>query len=137
MTTYVPRGIRNNNPGNIRKTSQAWRGEIEGDDEAFETFRTPEHGIRALARILLNYQRKRGLRTVGDIISRWAPPSENDTDAYEAAVAVSLGVRVDDRLDLENLVTLRQLVKAVIYHENGRQPYPDKLIDDSVALAFN
>src|SRR3569832_2780970 len=81
------RGLRNNNPGNIRKTATDWRGEVVGSDSAFETFATPEAGIRALAVLLRNYQRKYGLRTVRAIITRYAPPSENNTESYVSAVA--------------------------------------------------
>src|SRR3569623_2606085 len=81
------RGLRNNNPGNIRKTATDWRGEVVGSDSAFETFATPEAGIRALAVLLRNYQRKYGLRAVRAIITRYAPPSENYTESYVSAVA--------------------------------------------------
>ena len=132
----TPRGIRNNNPGNIRKSPAEWLGETDGADDAFETFSTPELGIRALAKILLNYQRRRRLRTVEAIISRWAPPNENDTDAYAAAVSVFLGVSPDDVIDLEDVRTLRLLTTAIIRHENGGQFYTDKTIDDGVRLAL-
>src|SRR3569623_1819955 len=81
------RGRRNNIPGIIRKTATDWRGEVVGSDSAFETFATPEAGIRALAVLLRNYQRKYGLRTVRAIITRYAPPSENNTESYVSAVA--------------------------------------------------
>ena len=77
----LPRGLRNNNPGNIVLSDIPWLGKIAGDDERFETFQTPEHGIRALSLNLLNYARKHGLETVQDIIPRWAPASENNTVA--------------------------------------------------------
>ena len=131
-----PRGIRNNNPGNIRKSVAVWLGEVDGQDDAFETFDTPEHGIRALAKILLNYQRKRKLRTISQIISRWAPPSENDTTAYEQTVADGVGVGINDVLDLENSIVLDSLVKAIIQHENGQQPYSDSMIGIGVSLAY-
>src|SRR5574337_876096 len=79
------RGIRNNNPGNIRKSSEPWRGLAAAKDQkdpAFFTFETPEWGIRAMAVILRTYQTKYGLRTIRAIIGRWAPSAENDTDAY-------------------------------------------------------
>lgn len=133
----IPRGIRNNNPGNIRKSSAQWLGEIDnGKDEAFEVFAKPEDGIRAMGRILLNYQRKRMLRTVAQIISRWAPPSENDTHAYEQAIADALGVGVNDPIDLEQFDTLFALVMAITLHENGRQPYVAKTINAGIAAAY-
>src|SRR3569833_2152349 len=116
------RGLRNNNPGNIRKTATDWRGEVVGSDSAFETFATPEAGIRALAVLLRNYQRKYGLRTVRAIITRYAPPSENNTESYVSAVARRLNVGADQAINLEDAVTLSALVQAVIKHEYGVQP---------------
>lgn len=135
-TKRLPRGIRNNNPGNIRKTPTKWVGEIDGSDDAFETFETPLVGIRALAKILLNYARRRQLNTVDEIIDRWAPPNENDTDAYVAAVALALQVEPTTVIEIEDLKILRPLVVAIIKHENGVQPYPAKLIDDACQMAL-
>lgn len=86
------RGIRNNNPGNLEYSkTNPWVGQT-GDDGRFAKFETPEHGIRALGRNLLSYQRQ-GIDTVNDIINRWAPPSDNkNTDAYIQAVCAQLGV---------------------------------------------
>src|SRR3569623_3049005 len=83
----APRGLRNNNPGNIRKTAPDWRGEVVGSDSAFEPFATPEAGIRALAVLQRNYKRKYGLRTERAIITRYAPPRESNTESYVSAVA--------------------------------------------------
>jgi len=129
------RGLRNNNPGNIRKTATDWRGEVVGSDSAFETFATPEAGIRALAVLLRNYQRKYGLRTVRAIITRYAPPSENNTESYVSAVARRLNVGADQPINLEDSATLSALVQAVIKHENGVQPYTVAMIAGAVAAA--
>src|SRR3569833_2151599 len=96
------RGLRNNNPGNIRKTATDWRGEDVGSESAFETFATPEAGIRALAVQLRNYQSKYGLRTVRAIITRYAPPSEKNTVSYESAVARRLNVGADLAITLKS-----------------------------------
>ena len=117
------RGLRNNNPGNIRKGAVAWLGEVPGTDPDFATFDTPEHGIRALGILLRNYQRRWGLDTVREIISRYAPSNENDTAAYVMDVAARLNVTPDERLNLNSDATLTALVQAVIHHENGVQPY--------------
>lgn len=119
----LPRGIRNNNPGNIRKTAAKWLGETDGSDDAFETFITAEAGLRAMARILLTYQRKHRLRTVRSIIARWAPPVENDTGSYETQVSAALRVDPREKLDLEKLPTLVALMQAITRHENGMDPY--------------
>lgn len=118
----IPRGIRNNNPGNLRKSDAPWLGKVAGADPAFEIFDTAAHGIRALARTLLTYQRMHHCRTVGDFILRYAPAHENDTAAYVRDVAKALRVTVDEPLDLADAAVLARLVKAIIRHENGRRP---------------
>ncbi|EAO3637068.1 hypothetical protein F9F86_18825 [Salmonella enterica] len=122
------RGIRNNNPGNLEaSSSNPWVGQT-GSDGRFAKFETPEHGIRALGRNLISYQRQ-GIDTVGEIINRWAPPSDNnDTTAYIRAVCAQLGVTANQPLDASNPDTLQALCAAIIKHENGTQPYsPDQL----------
>lgn len=130
-----PRGIRNNNPGNIEERAgdrTRWQGERATDDDArFEEFETPEDGIRALAIVLLNYQRKHGLKTVREIIWRWAPPGENNSKVYASYVARRVGVEVDDPVDLTDYATMEKFVRAIVRHENGNGPlgigewYPD------------
>ena len=116
-----PRGVRNKNPGNIRKGND-WQGLVlNGDDPAFDQFISPEMGFRALARVLLSYQRKHGLKTVRQIIARWAPPNENQTDMYIRFVATSLGVTPDQEIELTRH-NLFVIAKAIARKENGRQP---------------
>ncbi|ENK8484141.1 hypothetical protein KFP53_00605 [Enterobacter hormaechei] len=130
------RGIRNNNPGNLEYSkTNPWVGQT-GDDGRFAKFETPEHGIRALGRNLLSYQRQ-GIDTVSDIINRWAPPSDNNnTDAYVQAVCEQLGVTPDQQLDASNPDTLKALCAAIIQHENGSQPYSDQQLATGVSAAI-
>ncbi|HCU2526232.1 TPA: hypothetical protein OUK38_002783 [Enterobacter hormaechei] len=130
------RGIRNNNPGNLEYSkTNPWVGQT-GDDGRFAKFETPEHGIRALGRNLLSYQRQ-GIDTVSDIINRWAPPSDNNnTDAYIKAVCAKLGVTADQQLDASNPDTLKALCAAIIQHENGSQPYSDQQLSTGVSAAI-
>lgn len=130
------RGIRNNNPGNLEfSKSNPWAGQT-GDDGRFAKFETPEHGIRALGRNLLSYQRQ-GIDTVGDIINRWAPPTDNNnTDAYIKAVCDQLGVAANEPLDASNPDTLKALCAAIIHHENGSQPYSDQQLSSGVSAAI-
>ncbi len=130
------RGIRNNNPGNLEYSkTNPWIGQT-GDDGRFAKFETPEHGIRALGRNLLSYQRQ-GIDTVSDIINRWAPPSDNkNTDAYIQAVCAQLGVTADQQLDASNPDTLKALCAAIIQHENGSQPYSDQQLATGVSAAI-
>jgi hypothetical protein len=130
------RGERNNNPGNIRH-GQKWQGmAAEQNDPAFITFIKPEWGIRALGKVLLTYQRKYGLCTIDGIINRWAPPAENDTDAYVHHVCQQCGKTADDVLDLETMDDLRTVTVAIIRHELGYQPYGDETIDVGLAWAM-
>lgn len=133
----IPRGIRNNNPGNIIQSGIAWQGKLaKPDDPRFEQFDTAQNGIRALAKLVISYQDKHGLRTVRGIINRWAPPVENDTGAYVAAVANAVGVKPDDTIEVHRTATLAALTTAIIRHENGQQPYPATMIAAAVASAL-
>lgn len=136
MTTKQPRGIRNHNPGNIRKSADKWQGlaPIQTDD-AFFQFTDATYGIRALARLLINYQDKYNLRTIAKIINRWAPTNENNTQAYIDQVAKNTGFNAYDALDMHKYEHLEPLVRAIILHENGTQPYSDSQITKGLVLA--
>lgn len=123
------------NPGNIDRSKTVWEGQAKDQkDERFVTFSHPRYGIRAMARILRNYERLYGLNTVETMISRWAPSVENNTGAYVRNVAKALGVERNQRLDLQDPVVMRTMIKAMIRQENGVQPYSDALIDEGIAL---
>ncbi|WP_416820227.1 structural protein P5 [Delftia tsuruhatensis] len=134
----TPRGIRNNNPGNIDRTAEKWQGMAadQSSDSRFVVFSAPVWGLRALAKVLLSYQRKHGLRTPAAIIGRWAPPVDNDTGAYARQVAKALGVGVGDQIDLQQPETLQRILPAIVQHENGQQPYPTALVAEAVRLAL-
>ncbi|EHM1384285.1 hypothetical protein KFS98_003772 [Salmonella enterica] len=129
------RGERNNNPGNIESNSIPWQGKT-GSDGRFATFETPEHGIRALAKDL-NTKYNRGLNNVEDIINTYAPPFENNTKAYIAAVSNQLGVAPNQPLNLSDPATVEKFSKAIITHELGYQPYSQGQIAMSVDSALN
>lgn len=129
------RGLRNRNPGNIRTTAAKWQGQT-GDDGTFCIFDTATNGIRALGKLLLTYHDKYGLCTIRSIISRWAPPNENNTDAYIAAVCADSTFGPDDWLRLSDASVLSALVRAIIHHENGSVPYDDVEIAAGVRAAL-
>lgn len=137
------RGTRNNNPGNIRISKNNWQGQA-GNDGEFVTFATPEHGIRALGKNLLSYQRLHGLDTIESIVKRWAPPNENETGDYVAFVARQTGFSRNEKIDLTNLDTLTKLTKAIILQENGvdevskkpRANYSDEQISNGLKAAL-
>jgi len=130
--TKQPRGIRNNNPGHIEWGSpwQGLRPQDERTDNRFAQFKDPVFGIRALACVLITYQDKRKaadgskIDSVKEIITRWAPSFENNTEAYANSVAALLqGVGPDDEvIDVHNFDHLRPIVEGIIRHENGRGP---------------
>jgi len=145
------RGIRNNNPGNIDFNQTAfdrdpWLGEVGLENltfPRFTTFATPVDGIRALCKILLTYHHKRKaadgsvIDTVQEIIDRWAPPVENDTDAYVNHVRELLDVETGEEIDVDDFDTLVILAKSIIKHENGVQPYYEQVIKTGVRMALS
>lgn len=91
MAMRPSRNVRNNNPLNIRHNDgNKWQG-AAGDDGAFVVFETPEYGFRAAMKLVKTYREKYGLYSVADIITRWAPESDNNhTQAYIDYVADKL-----------------------------------------------
>ena len=130
------RGIRNNNPGNIVKSEIAWQGKVAGQDPRFETFETPEAGIRALGKNLVAYQDKHGRNTVSSIISAWAPASENNTGAYIANVSKALGVAPDAPINVKDPAVMKKLAGAIITQENGSQPYSEAQMNAGLGAAL-
>jgi hypothetical protein len=134
----IPRGIRNNNPGNVdyHPSSDPWNGlDDPPSDGRFCRFVDPEHGIRVIAKLLRAYQDYHRLNTVRGIINRWAPPNENDTGAYVAGVAKMIGVGPDEEISVRGPHIMAGLIKAIIQHENGQQPYSDAVISRGIAMA--
>lgn len=139
------RGERLNNPGNIDRVAGAtWKGQSpdQSADARFIVFTSPVWGIRALARVLLTYSHvypqdtPRDIDTVREIVSRWAPPTENDTDAYVQAVAKTTGFLPDQTIDVTDPEVMASLVIAIIRQENGRNSYHRDEIEDGVQRAL-
>ena len=108
MSKITPRGLRNNNPGNIRLTKTVWAGQIiPGTDRSFCQFQTMAYGYRAMLMTLRNYRRKHGCQTVADFIRRWAPPVENDTAAYIRSVCRTLQVHDSYIPDIDVMSSIR------------------------------
>ena len=83
MYPNIPRGYRNNNPLNIRfSTRNDWQGQLGRDKGGMCVFYDMKYGVRAAIKLIANYQWKYNKRTVLDIITRWAPKKENNTEAY-------------------------------------------------------
>ena len=140
------RGYLNNNPGNMDRGEPPWNGEIrqvslctndvqrnELTHGRFCVFTDAEHGIRAMAKNLMAYRDRLGCKSVRDYINRWAPPNENNTEAYINNVARSLGVGPDDPVDLGK--AMHGLIDAIIRVECAGMPYDGDEIERGIAMA--
>lgn len=140
MNPKQSRGYRNRNPGNIDWSPRnKWQGQVgreaSGNPPRFAVFESHAYGIRALVSLLTTYQDRHRLRTVEKIISRWAPGNENDTEAYIEHVARLTGFGRSDTLDLHTYEHAEPLVKAIITHELGANPYTQAEIDEGLRLS--
>lgn len=131
MNTFKSRGLRLNNPSNIRHGIK-WEGLApDQPDKDFAKFIKPEFGIRAMYKNLLTYRNKYGLNTIAGIINRWAPPSENNTQNYINFVSKRVGISPTTVLSLS---LYPELMKAMIHMENGEQPYTNQQINDGIRI---
>ena len=122
----TPRNIRNNNPLNIRRSKDKWQGlDAKQNDPSFFKFESMAMGWRAAFVILTKtYYHKYRLFTIRKIISRWAPPAENDTEAYIKRVSDLTGIDPDEPLGIPSLYPSRWMAVglAMAIVEGGRQP---------------
>lgn len=118
----LPRGLRNNNPGNIRRNSDVFQGEVNPSrDKEFKQFKTAAHGYRAMFKILSNYYNKYRLNTIRKMINRWAPPEDgNHTEKYIKTVSDYSGIPADDLLSFDREQMIR-IVAGMSKVENGRE----------------
>lgn len=119
--TELPRGLRNNNPGNIRQNNDVFQGEkIPSSDRQFKQFKTMAYGYRAVFKILTNYYRNYQLKTIRQMIGRWAPENENNTSAYVSLVSSYSGIPADDPIDIGSKEQMIRIVAGMSKVENGR-----------------
>ena len=116
----ISRGLRNNNPLNIRRTKTQWKGlsAVQGDREFF-CFTDACWGYRAAFITLRNYCLRHGLTTLRQWIGRWAPPVENDTEAYIRFVSAKTGVDADADICIDDANVMCSVVAAMSHIENG------------------
>lgn len=112
----LPIGLRNNNPGNIRP-SDNWLGMI-GTNGGFVQFKDIAWGIRAMATDIGNDIRLKGKDTIAELIAEYAPPSENDTQAYVQRVVSDTGYAANEKLPLTREM-LFKLIRAQMNVELG------------------
>lgn len=123
----LTRAERNYNPGNIRRCGVRYRGERRPSrDPAFKEFESDEWGYRAMFVLLESYRRRYAIDTLRGIITRWAPPLENDTESYIRFVAARAEVDAEATL-LPHDVRLRAIVESMSRYERGHEPTPAQL----------
>lgn len=123
----IPRGIRNNNPLNIR-VGNVWLGEVKNPtDPHFEQFNSMEYGLRAGFVLLRRYIRHYKRLTIEDIISSWAPSNENNTRAYIDTVVKVSGIPRNEILHYRDKDAMCKLVDAMCYVENGTHVSMEKI----------
>ena len=124
------RGLRNHNPGNVRAAPNA-----VGNDGSFPQFGSDADGLAAMARQLMLYG-DRGNNSISGILHTYAPSSENNTRAYIDDVSRATGYQAQDRVNLHDPAVLRNLMSAMIKHENGTQPFSRDQLDAGVSSAI-
>lgn len=131
------RGIRNNNPGNIRHGPDKWDGLApdQSSDPSFCVFIDAKYGIRVIAKLLMAYQDYHGLKTILGIINRWAPQNENNTASYATFVAKRVGVPMDVSVNVHDVAVMKLMVEAIIAEENANFVYPENTVLEGLQLA--
>ena len=119
-----PRGIRNNNPTNIDDVGIPWKGRI-GNDGRYVVFDSPVNGLRAGFLEIYDSIVRDGDNTIRKLVAQWAPPIENLTGSYQLSVANQTGIGIDSVLSYK--VHAMPILKAIVRHENGQNPYPDSM----------
>lgn len=131
-STRIPRGIRNNNPLNIR-IGNTWLGEVPNPTESeFEQFVNVLYGLRAAFCILRRYIRRYHSNTIRKIVSRWAPRVENNTDLYCSFVAQRCNVNPDAVVDYFDEDLMVNIVRAMAKFECG-----EEISADIIRRAYN
>lgn len=116
----MTRGLRNNNPGNLRLSKDKWQGlRLLQTDKEFFQFETMAHGYRALIRTLQNYRKLHKCQTIADFISRYAPKIENNTAGYIQRVCREMQVPTTYVPDVNDKATMCNFAAAISQVENG------------------
>lgn len=117
----VPRGIQNNNPGNLVITNINWQGKVpvsQNTDGKFEQFTSMAYGVRAMLKDLIDDIDNDGNNTIRKLITVYAPPRENDTEAYIKLVSSKTGIPENQPLTIDKN-TLLKVGSAITGVENG------------------
>lgn len=126
MEQKLARGLRNNNPLNIRKGCD-WRGERSVQiDRQFEEFTSMEFGLRAAIKLVCNHinghnSAHKACTTISSLIQMWAPTTENNTGAYIKAVEEFTGINRYQRIYANNRLMVSRIVQAMAKVETGAE----------------
>lgn len=116
----MSRGLRNCNPGNIRKSRVKYEGEVvPSRDTEFKEFRSMAYGYRAMFVLLDSYRSKYGLCTIRQMLGRYAPPTENFTEGYVRFVSSRTGIAPDEIVNTRAARDMIPIVAAMSQIENG------------------
>ncbi|MBP3497025.1 MAG: structural protein P5 [Alistipes sp.] len=119
-SSKTSRGLRNLNPGNIRRSKTRYKGEkSDSTDAAFKQFESLEWGYRAIFMLLHTYRVRGYGDTIAKMIARYAPPSENNTEAYISRLCLATDIPRDMPLDTLNPEQMIPIVCAISAVENG------------------
>lgn len=130
----APRGLRNNNPGNLRAGRDQWRGQVGVDDNGYLIFDNAQHGLRAMAVVLHNYQALHGIHTIQGLVARYAPAADgNPEGAYADFIAERLRLGVDEPFSID--AYMAKLLDAMITFENGSNPYSVVAVEQAAKQA--
>lgn len=134
----LPRGLRNNNPGNLKMTSpqQGWRGALDrskNTDGVFEQFSSYHLGLRAMLKLVVN-KINDGHSSIRKLIEQWAPRTENNTEAYIIHVERKTGIPQNQPISIYDTDRLFLLAKAMELHENGMEVMNRKQFDKAYAV---
>lgn len=133
MTTPSP--LNRNNPGNLRYDKDVvWQGQSLAYSDSFVVFYDPIMGLRAMLFVLWRYIVREGCKDITDVVTKYAPPSENDTAAYIANVSASMRITADTPLTYPQ--DLAGLCYAMIHQEQGKDIYPIAAITGLVTYLY-
>lgn len=116
----MSRGLRNCNPGNIRRSKVHYLGEVcPSQDSDFKQFENMAYGYRAMFVLLDSYRRRYALNTLRQMLNRYAPPSENFTEGYIRFVSQKTGILPDEELNTRSERDMVPIISAMSEIENG------------------
>lgn len=130
----APRGIRNNNPGNLNYVGQRGAEKESGPNGRFAVFQSMTDGVAALYK-QLNLYFQRGTNTIESIVKKYAPASDgNNVKAYVSSLMKATGKGANDILSSEDTQGMFALIKGIINHENGAGFVPDHQIAQGIQV---